>query len=96
MAKAVAKSKIEIVEVQTPKVDNTIKLDEVMDQLATKSGGRTPAGTGAKTKGAASEQQSRIARIKELSAELAKELRTLQQSSGTAPKRPSAPRGRGK
>ena len=94
MAKRAAKPKMEIIEVRTPKVDNVIKLDEVIDQLAKKAGGVTS--RGARTTRAGSDTQDRLARIKELSAELAQELRALRQSPAGRAKASATPRKRSK
>ena len=83
MAKA-RNPKIEITEVEVEKVDNRIPLDSIIEQLAQK------AGTQARSLSARPEDKARTARIKELSAELAKELRALKGSglkSKAAPKR---------
>lgn len=91
MAKNAAKSKIEIIEVKTSKVDQTIKLDEIIDQLAKKAQAASPK-KGARAAGASGERQDRVTRIKELSAQLAQELRALKQSPAADGKAPAASR----
>ncbi len=86
MTKRAAKSPIEITQVETPQVDHRIKLEEVVDQLAKKARGAPQ--KGARGLGEAGETRDRIARIKELSVQLAQELRGLEQSSAA----PDAPR----
>ena len=74
MAKA-KKPKIEIKEVETQKVDKRIPLHTIIEQLAEK------AGTRARGLSSRSVARDRTARIKELSAELARELRALEESA---------------
>jgi len=94
MAKRSEKNKIEIIEVQTPKVDNRLPLEEVIDQLAKKAGSGVPATT--RTVRARSETGDRLARIKELSTQLAQELRALKGTPAAAAKAPSRTRKRSK
>lgn len=91
MAKRSTTSKIEIIEVQTPKVDNRVPLHEVMDQLAKKAG----SGTRAAARGGAGTSDP-LARIKELSAQLAQELRALQGSTAAGGPAPAKSRKRSK
>ncbi len=84
MAKA-RNPKIEITEVEVEKVDNRIPLESILEQLAQKAGSQ------ARSLSARAEDKARTGRIKELSTELAKELRALEESR---PKPKAAPKRR--
>jgi hypothetical protein len=71
MAKASKTSKAEVKEVEVQKIDNRISLVSILEQVSEK------AGTQARSRSASSATKDRATRIKELSAELAQEIREL-------------------
>lgn len=71
MAKASKTSKAELKEVEVQKIDNRISLESILEQVSEK------AETQVRSRSASSAVKDRATRIRELSAELAREIREL-------------------
>ena len=76
MAKPSKTSKAEVKEVEVQKIDNRISLESILEQVSKK------AGTQIRSRSVSSATKDRATRIKELSAELAREIREFQGGIG--------------
>ena len=88
MAKASKTSKAEVKEVEVQKIDNRISLESILEQVSKK------AGTQARSRSASSATKDRATRIKELSAELAQEIRELRKESAASQSAKKGPKRR--
>jgi hypothetical protein len=88
MAKASKTSRAEIKEVEVQKIDNRISLESVLEQVSEK------AGTQVRSRSASSATKDRATKIKELSAELAREIREFRKESAASQSAKKGPKRR--
>jgi hypothetical protein len=88
MAKASRASKAKVKEVEVQKIDNRISLESILEQVGEK------AGTQVRSRSASSATKDRATKIKELSAELAREIRELRKESAASQSAKKGPKRR--
>lgn len=88
MAKASKTSKAEVKEVEVQKIDNRISLESILEQVSKK------AGTQIRSRSVSSATKDRATRIKELSAELAREIREFREESAASQSANKGPKQR--
>ena len=88
MAKPSKMSKAEVKEVEVQKIDNRISLESILEQVSKK------AGTQIRSRSVSSATKDRATRIKELSAELAREIREFREESAASQSAKNGPKRR--